>query len=135
MSAIIPIADPRPSGCNPASDASKSKNPRLFPPNSLEMRKKINKASMPISLHIYLDLIATKMAPNCCRLQFTPALRLSRLNNQLLHEGRKYNHQETRNSWPIIPYLDHAEGKADGLLEERGGSQGYQDSTGPRAWH
>ena len=50
------------------------------------------------------------------------------LNNQLSQrEEIKYNYQVTRSSWPIVPYLNHAGGEADDLLEERGVSQVYQD--------
>ena len=66
------------------------------------------------------------MAPQLPSLRSLTAFSCHVLNNQI-PEGRKYNHQETRNSWPIIPYLNHAGGKADDLLEEHGGSQGYQD--------
>ena len=49
------------------------------------------------------------------------------LNNQTPLEETKYNYQETQSSWPIIPYLNHAGGEAEDLLEERGISQVYQD--------
>ena len=66
------------------------------------------------------------MAPQLPSLTGFTALSCHVLNNQI-PEGRKYNYQETRSSWPIIPYLNHAGGEADDLLEERGISQVYQD--------
>ena len=66
---------------------------------------------------------ATKMAPICHRLQVTSALRLSRFNIPIPLKRRKSNYPETRNSWPIIPYLNHDGGEAIGLLEEHGASR------------
>ena len=63
------------------------------------------------------------------------ALWLSRFNILIPLKRRKSNYPETRNSWPIIPYLNRDGGEAVGLLEEHGTSRFDQDPLGPRVWH
>ena len=132
---MIPNVESRLPGCNPVSDASTSMNPRLIFPQT-HCKRGRNQPIIAANFLTHLPFkFVTKMAPICRRLQVTSALRLSRFNIPIPLKRRKSNYPETRNSWPIIPYLNRDGGKAVGLLEEHGASRFDQDPLGPRVWH
>ena len=93
----------------------------LIPPNSLEWMITLAYFTANIFTH-YLNLNRDLKTPIVVANSHS-ALWLSRFNIPIPLKRRKSNYPETRNSWPIIPYLNRDGGEAVGLLEEHGASR------------
>ena len=79
---------------------------------------------MPISILIYLKLNDDEGTHTNAVAKITHSPQLCHVLNNQNPWGKKVQISRNSKYLPNIPYLNHAGGEADDLLEERGDSQG-----------